>query len=69
MSTSEKRSSEKSLTAKRGSARYRSARKGTFVAVRFRKPAPAWETNLENNLVEEGYTRAKARRLVRLAAS
>jgi hypothetical protein len=38
-------------------------------AVRVRKSSPAWETNLENNLVEEGLRRSKARELVRLAAS
>jgi hypothetical protein len=51
--------------ASHGSIRFRS---GTF-AVRFRKSSPAWEMNLENNLVEEGLTRSKARELVRLAAS
>jgi hypothetical protein len=45
-----------------------SVRSGTF-AVRFRKSSPAWEMNLENNLVEEGFSRSKARELVRLAAS
>ena len=54
--------------ASRGSVRFRSANSGTF-AVRVRKSSPAWETNLENNLVEEGLTRSKARELVRLAAS
>lgn len=54
--------------ASRGSVRFRSANSGTF-AVRFRKSSPAWETNLENNLVEEGLSRSKARELVRLAAS
>lgn len=54
--------------ASRGSVRFRSANSGT-VAVRFRRSSPAWETNLENNLVEEGLTRSKARELVRLAAS
>jgi hypothetical protein len=51
--------------ASRDSVRFRS---GAF-AVRFRESSPAWETNLENNLVEEGLTRSKARELVRLAAS
>jgi hypothetical protein len=70
MTTTAKRTAKKSTTAKsRGSVRYRSASKGTFVQVRFRKPSPEWETNLENNLIEEGFTRAKARKLVRLAAS
>lgn len=54
--------------ASRGSIRFRSTNSGTF-AVRVRKSSPAWETNLENNLVEEGLPRAKARELVRLAAS
>jgi hypothetical protein len=54
--------------ASHGSIRFRSANSGTF-AVRFRKSSPAWEMNLENNLVEEGLTRSKARELVRLAAS
>jgi hypothetical protein len=36
--------------ASRDSVRFRS---DTF-AVRFRKSSPAWEMNLENNLVEEG---------------
>jgi hypothetical protein len=71
MSTTQKRTTKKSTVAKpmRSSARYRSASKGTFIQVRFRKPAPEWEANLENNLIEEGFTRAKARKLVRLAAS
>ncbi len=55
--------------ASRGSVRFRSTNSGTFVSVRVRKSSPAWETNLENNLVEEGLPRAKARELVRLAAS
>jgi hypothetical protein len=37
--------------------------------VRFRKSSPTWEANLEDNLVEEGFTRSKARELVKLAAS
>jgi hypothetical protein len=52
----------------RGSVRFRSAKSSTF-AVRFRKSSPTWETNLENNLVKEGLTRSKARKLVKLAAS
>ena len=52
----------------RGSVRFGSSNRGTF-AVRFPKSSPTWETNLENNLVEEGLTRSKARELVRLAAS
>lgn len=52
----------------RSSVRFRSAKSGTF-AVRFRKSSPTWETNLENNLVKEGLTRSKARKLVKLAAS
>jgi hypothetical protein len=54
--------------ASRGSVRFSSAKSNTF-AVRFRKSSPTWETNLENNLVEEGLTRSKARELVKLAAS
>jgi hypothetical protein len=46
----------------------RSANSGAFT-VRFRDSSPAWETNLENNLVEEGFSRSKARELVKLAAS
>jgi hypothetical protein len=62
--------STKKMTARtsRGSVRYRSSKSGTF-AVRFRKSSPTWETNLENNLVEEGFTRSKARELVKLVAS
>ena len=52
------------ISVLRGSGRNR-----TFIAVRFRKPAPDWEKNLEDNLVEEGFARAKARELVKLAAS
>jgi hypothetical protein len=52
----------------RSSVRFRSGKSGTF-AVRFRKSSPTWETNLENNLVKEGLTRSKARKLVKLAAS
>jgi hypothetical protein len=64
-----KRAAKKTATGtSRGSVRFRSANSGTF-AVRFRKSSPTWETNLENNLVEEGLTRSKARELVRLAAS
>ena len=54
--------------ASRGSVRFRSADSRAFT-VRFRTSSPAWETNLENNLVEEGLSRSKARELVRLAAS
>jgi hypothetical protein len=60
--------STKKTTATRGSMRFRSPNSGTF-AVHFRKSSPTWETNLENNLVEEGFTRSKARELVKLAAS
>ncbi len=66
---STKRETKKAATKMRhGSARLRSSKSGAF-AVRFPNPSPAWETNLENNLVEEGYSRSKARKLVRLAAS
>jgi hypothetical protein len=62
--------STKKTTARatRGSVRFRSSNSGAF-AVRFRESSPTWETNLENNLVEEGFTRSKARELVKLAAS
>jgi hypothetical protein len=60
-----KKASSKST---RSSVRFRSSTSGAF-AVRFPKSSPAWETNLENNLVEEGFARAKAREMVRLAAS
>ena len=46
----------------------RSTHSGAFT-VRFRESSPDWETNLENNLVEEGFSRSKARELVKLAAS
>jgi hypothetical protein len=52
----------------RSSVRFRSTKSGTF-AVRFRKSSPTWKTNLENNLVKEGLSRSKARKLVKLAAS
>jgi hypothetical protein len=45
-----------------------SGRSATFT-VRFRESSPDWETNLENNLVKEGFSRSKARELVKLAAS
>jgi hypothetical protein len=60
-----KKASSKST---RSSVRFRSSTSGAF-AVRFPKSSPAWETNLENNLVEEGFARTKAREMVRLAAS
>jgi hypothetical protein len=52
----------------RGSVRFRSSKSAGF-SVRFPQSSPSWESNLENNLVEEGVTRSKARELVRLAAS
>lgn len=66
MSASEKR------TPPNGQAWFRSLslqQEGNLRRSPFPQARPAWETNLENDLVEEGYTRAKARRLVRLAAS
>jgi hypothetical protein len=64
-----KRTTKKTPTrTSRVSVRFRSPNSGSF-AVRFRKSSPTWETNLENNLVDEGLTRSKARELVRQAAS
>jgi hypothetical protein len=54
--------------ATRRSVRRRSSG-GTAVEIRYHDPAPAWQKNLENNLIEQGFTRAKARELVKLAAS
>jgi hypothetical protein len=62
-----KRTAKKSVAkSNRGSVRFRSSNSFT---VRFPKSSPLWETNLENNLVEEGLSRTKAREMVRLAAS
>jgi len=64
-----KRSTKKTTArATRDSVRFRSSNSGMFT-VRFRKSSPTWEANLEDNLVEEGFTRSKARELVKLAAS
>lgn len=62
------RAAKKAASKAHGSVRFRTSNSRAFT-VRFPKPSPAWETNLENNLVEEGFTRSKARELVRLAAS
>ncbi len=64
-----KQAAKKAVTkSTRGSVRFRSSTSRAF-AVRFPKSSPSWETNLENNLVEEGLSRTKAREMVRLAAS
>jgi hypothetical protein len=69
---SQKRSAAKKRSgatkATRKSVRRRSSA-GATVEIRYHDPAPAWRKNLENNLIEEGFTRAKARELVKLAAS
>ncbi len=61
-----RRSTKKTTTrAKRRSVGFR-AHLSIFGVI---KSSPTWEANLEDNLVKEGFTRPKARELVKIAAS
>ena len=66
-----KRSPAKKTVAAKASRRSAPRRlsNGSFVAVRIRESAPDWKENLEMNLIAEGISPAKARGLVKLAAS
>jgi hypothetical protein len=58
INASKKRSSRASATTERLS-----------IIVPLPESSSVWQTNLENNLVREGFSRAEARRMVKIAAS